>query len=124
MYNYIFWVVYNKNLNRTKSKWVSRHNASGVVFFAVLIHVVFIAECIKVTFKFKNTAYLNPNKFIEGTLGLLCILAIYLFYTESRIAKIANNHLNDKTNGTIRGLIVLALIFIPLSITIILGWKK
>lgn len=125
MYNYIFWVVYNRNINRNKSKWLSRHNASGAVFFALFVHVIFVMECIKAIFKFKpSLEFLTINRVGEGIFFLLCILLTYLFYTENRIAKIVDSHSNDRKNGMLNGLIVLMLIFIPLCIIIILGWKK
>ena len=50
MYDYIFWVIYNRNINQNKSDWLSRNNASGVVFFSLFIHLMVVLQIIKKIF--------------------------------------------------------------------------
>ena|ERR1019366_1663898 len=126
MYNYIFWVIYNRNINHNKSKWLSRHNASGVVFFAILVHVsLLIAGSKKIFGANLDLEYLTANRSIEVIGVLLCILCVYLYYTKSRIVKLENKFLsNSKIIERNNGWIVSLIIFIPLLLIIIMGWER
>ena len=124
MYSYIFEVIYKRNISRDKSTWLSRHNASGVVFFALVVHAAFLLEIIKTLFGVKiDLGFLTNNRGIEVVLFLLCMAGIYLYFNENRITKIENKFLAD---GKIKnnGLVVFLVIFVPLLIVIALGWKK
>lgn len=126
MYNYIFWVIYNRNINRNKSKWLSRHNASGVVFFAILVHIsLLIAVSKKIFGANLDLEYLTANRSVEIIGVLLCILCVYLYYTKSRIVELENKFLrNNKIVERNNGWIVSLIIFIPLLLIIIMGWER
>lgn len=124
MYNYIFWVIYRRNINRNKDKWLSKNNASGVVFFALFVHIILILTLIKWISGLKpDLSYFTNNRGV-GILGvLLCISATYLYYSENRIAKIESKYINSDQEKKNNGLIVSIIIFIPLLIIIVLNWK-
>ena len=129
MYNYIFWVLYNRDLNRRgKSNTFSRYDASLIVFIALLIHITFIVELIKRfffnVFASLHLEYLINNKGIEILLFIACIFLIFNFYTENRINKIVDKYSPKKNQPLISGIIVLLIIFIPLISLIIIGWKR
>ncbi len=128
MYNYIFWVLYNRDLNRRKkSKTFSRYDASLIVFFTLLVHIAFILEIIKKFFfgffESLHLDYLTNNKGFEVLLFALLIFLVYKFYTENRIKMIVNKYSGLKWNPTLNGIIVLVIIFLPLILLIIMGWK-
>ncbi|RWZ84326.1 MULTISPECIES: hypothetical protein [Hydrotalea] len=126
MYDYIFWILYRRNINRNNSEWLSRNNASGVVFFAIFIHVVFVILIIKKLVRSNlGLESINFDKGILGVSFLLCILLVYLYYTKNKIAKIGKKYENrDSAYIEFGGWIVAALIFIPLLIILIIGWKR
>lgn len=126
MYDYIFWVLYSRNINRNKSEWLSRNNASGVVFFSIFIHIVFIIQIIKkLVSSDLGLEKINFDKTVLGIAFLLCILFVYLYYTKKKIIRIGEKYKNSESIYILYGgWIVLAIIFIPLLIVIILGWKK
>jgi hypothetical protein len=124
MYNYIFWTVYNRNISRNKGEWLSRQNASGVVFFAIFIHLFFIIEIIKRFWFNLDLKYLTENTGISILGVFFFILVTYLYYSKSRIAKINYKYSkNQKIVERSNGWIVLLIIFIPLLLIIIFGWK-
>jgi len=68
MYGYIFWVIYEKNKLQDKSDWLSRNNASGIVFFALLLHFLLVVQLAEVFLREKLLPLaLTSNK---GTLTL------------------------------------------------------
>lgn len=125
MYNYIFWVIYTRNINRNKGEWLSRHNASGIVFFAILIHTLLFLEISGKWFNSKiNLEYLMTNKAFSVLGVLLCIFSIYLYYTKKRITKIENKYCHNKSIEKLNNnWIVLFIIFIPLLTVMIIGKK-
>ena len=122
MYNYIFWIIYKRNIENDKPEWLSRNNASGVVFFASAIHIMFLIECLK---KFWGIdvyiGFISEYKSISVIAILLCIFLVYRFYTKNRINKICMRY-SSKYKGN--GWLIAAIIFIPLIIIMILTNKK
>ncbi|PZX59121.1 hypothetical protein [Hydrotalea sandarakina] len=125
MYDYIFWILYSRNINRNKGEWLSRNNASGVVFFAIFIHIAFFIQIIKKIVGSKSgLRIINFNSTILIVVFLLCILCVYLYYNKYRIARIERKYKNSNSAYIkFGGWIVAILIFVPLLIIIILGWK-
>jgi hypothetical protein len=122
MYNYIFWIIYNRNTNRSKSEWLSRNNASGVVFIALLVHLLLVVQIIKRLFSVSLRGKMELNKGILGIVFLLCILFVYLYYTKSKVAKLEEKYrANESVYVQNGGWIVAALVFIPLGLILILG---
>jgi hypothetical protein len=122
MYNYIFWVIYNRNINRSKSEWLSRNNASGVVFIALLVHLLLVVQIIKRLFSVSLRGKIELNKGILGIVFLLCILFVYLYYPKSKVAKLDEKYrANESVYVQNGGWIVAALVFIPLGLILILG---
>lgn len=125
MYDYIFWILYSRNINRDKGEWLSRNNASGVVFFAIFIHIDFFIQIIKKIVGSKSgLRSINFDSTILIVVFLLCILCVYLYYNKYRIARIERKYKNSNSAYIkFGGWIVAILIFVPLLIIIILGWK-
>lgn len=124
MYNYIFWVIYQKNINSEKGKWLSKNNASGVVFFSILVHVALIFQLSKTFFGVTPALqYITTHKGLEIIIGLLCIGVVYLFYSENQIAKLEEKYANNEALNDYGGWVVFLVIFIPLILIIVMGWK-
>ena len=122
MYNYIFWVIYSRNINRDKSEWLSRNNASGVVFIALLIHLLLIVQIIKKFFSLNLPGKIELNKEILSIAFLLCILFVYLYYTKSKVAKLSEKYrANERVYVQNGGWVVAALVFVPLILILLLG---
>lgn len=121
MYNYIFWIIYNRNINRDKSEWLSRNNASGVVFFAIFIHIAFLFVVIDKLLKFRHTTnFISSNKGLVFIIILLFMLFTFLYYNKERITAIERKYSNREGLTQYGGLIVASLIFVPLLFIIIL----
>ena len=124
MYNYIFWVVYDGNRNRNKSITLSRWNASGVVFFAALMHIGLpIAICMKYKIVPMSLAFINGNHFVGVAFFLFLIFLIERYYSEKRIKKLSEKYAKRSLSGLVDVLLITALIVIPLIAIIILRWK-
>ncbi len=117
--------MYKRNINKDKGKWLSRNNASGVVFFSIFIHMVLILQLCKYFFGRKlNFQNLSENKSIEILLGLFCMLFTFWYYSETRINNLEKKYANTKSIDTVGGWLVACSIFAPLLFVIILGWKR
>jgi len=124
MYNYVFWVIYEGNISRNKSKVLSRWNASCIVFFTVLLHIfLVISVCKRFEIAPLNLEYLTNNTGIEGVFFLLLMIFFYFYYTESRIEKFREKYASRHWSGIINVIFIGSLIIIPLITIIILRWK-
>ena len=126
MYGYIFWVIYESNRLKDKSEWLSRNNASGVVFFALFIHVVLVIQVVKAFYGRKTLPkYLHVNNAILTIIFLGSIYLVYLSFTKDRIAKLQRKYETKEGILTDNGaLIVALLIFVPLVTVVTLGWTS
>ena len=126
MYGYIFWVIYERNRLKDKSEWLSRNNASGVVFLALFIHVVLVIQVVKAFYGRKTLPkYLHVNNAILTIIFLGSIYLVYLYFTKDRIAKLQRKYETKEGILTDNGaLIVALLIFVPLVTVVTLGWTS
>jgi hypothetical protein len=125
LYDYIFWVIYNSNLKKDKSQWLSRNNASGVVFFSALVHFLLLLMLLK---KFFPNLSLSIQKFdvkeyrgVSIIISLLCIYLTYLYYSKRRIEIIMTKFSAEKMYYFNTPLVAL-IIFVPLIVILIIGW--
>ena len=119
MYNYIFWVIYQKNINNNKGEWLSRNNASGVVFFTVFIHIAFLISIIEKIIHYKRNKNIKANRSLEVFIIIIFLLLTNLYYNKKRVIKINNRYSNIEKNGY-ESAIVASLVFIPLLLFIII----
>ncbi len=124
MYGYIFWIIYERNKLRDKSDWLSRNNASGIVFFALLLHFLLVTQLVE-TFGNRKIlpSALTNNKGVLTLLLLACMVLVFLYFTDDRIKKLRRKYEGKDSilcdNG---GFIVALLIFIPLVAILVIGW--
>lgn len=122
MYRYIFWIVFSRNINRNKSEWLSRNNASGVVFIALLVHIMLVAQILKRLFSIGFHEKIGPNKGVLTILFLLCIFLVFRYFTKARIAKLEEKYQgNENWYVEYGSWIVATIIFIPLLVFLLLG---
>lgn len=118
MYNIIFYYKYRQQENKGRDN--GRFQGSILVFFASLVHVVFIASILR-KYVWSNTdlKFLSGDKLIQSFLFVICIVVIYLYYTPLRIKKLENKYLGNDWFESYGGIISACLIFIPLVLIII-----
>jgi len=94
MYNYIFWVIYNKNINNNKGEWLSRNNASGIVFFTIFIHIAFLISIIEKIINYKQNQIIKANTSLEVFIVIIFLLLTNLYYNKKRVLKIKSRYSN------------------------------
>ncbi|SRR5258708_5475700 len=123
MYDFIFWVVYSDNRRKSKSTWLSRSNASGIVFFALLIHVFFIIEILKkAEISYVSLKYLTNHRSIEVLIGLALMSFAFFYYNDKRVITINDRFLKNTRAKWQNRLMVVLVIFVPLLSIMIMGW--
>jgi hypothetical protein len=124
MYGYIFWVIYEKNKLRDKSDWLSRTNASGIVFFALLLHILLVLQIVNVFYYGRKTlpASWNVNKGILFVLALVSLALVCLYFNKERIKKLQRKYESkDSILNENGGFVVALLVFVPLIAIIVMG---
>jgi hypothetical protein len=122
MYDYIFWVVYKDNINKNKGNWLSRSNASGVVFFAAIMHVfLIISICKKFSIANISLKYLTSHRELEWIIGLLLMALTFYYYSENRANGVLEKYSSNLRSKWANRLMVALLILLPLLCIIILN---
>jgi len=123
LYDYIFWVIYSANLEKDKGEWLSRHNASGIVFFSFIVHILLLFTILK---KYLNiivdAKVWNASKWVVYPLTLICITMIYFYFSRRKIDRIMIKFSKDKTYHINKPLVAL-IIFVPLIACFVIGWR-
>lgn len=128
MYNFVYYVLYKRNLKDGKGS--ARYNGSLIVAVTLMIHIgLLIAIMKKIFLSNVNWKYISEitkeYKAIEIMLIVLFILSVFLYYTKTRSEKVFNYYSqNVKHKKLTDGIKVLLIIFIPLITMMIIGWKK
>lgn len=123
MYDYIFLVIYRWGINKNKSHWLSAQHACNGVSFALLIHIGLVIEVLKNYFVSGFTKFSSASKSIVVIGVVLIFIVVRLYYNHKRISRIKDKLQPVIEKHRFNGLIVFGLIFIPLIITIFIGWK-
>src|ERR1017187_9870533 len=125
MYNFIYFVLYKGNTK--DGSFIARFQASLIVFISLVIHFAFLAVIIKKIsykyFEYLPLDILTKNKVIEIIIFLIIQFCIYFYYNPARIGKIMNKYAM-KTSSVNNTIITLVIIFLPLTLLILIGWKR
>ena len=124
MYNYIFATIYKWAIGKDKGKWLSKQHACNGVTFALITHLGLLFEFFKKGsgIRFNKFASIEKNSIVIAI--VLLFLAVRLFYTKIRINRIESKYIDTGKIGKNGGWFVFAVIFIPLFILIIIGWRR
>lgn len=73
MYNFIFWIIYSRQIEKGRSHGFARYNAVLAVAFALIVHMCFLVGIYK---KIRHTQTLFANYHVDK--NLLGIFVIFL----------------------------------------------
>ena len=119
LYNFIFCVLYKRDLDRGKSESFSRYDAVLIVAFTLFLHLSLFVSLVKKIFSDRfeelNLSYLlDKDKIIYIIILVGCFFLLIRFYNEIKIEKmIARFDMNVNSSKTSNIIKVLLAIFIP-----------
>lgn len=123
MYNFIYYVIYNQQLEKGKSPGFSRYNGCLIVALALIIHMMFLFAITKSIIlhwfekHFRKIETWNVPIFV-----ITIFIIVFSYYNKEKSEKILNkfsNYLNP--TRTINYMKIMLIMFIPLLIAIILS---
>jgi len=125
MYNFIFYVMYHRQLKMDGDKVFARYNGAFIVFFALLVHLVllgaifrkFYLHCYGIDMYINNKAIIAL--FVIGFMILTC-----LYYNKKRAERVLSAYSSDldpvRSGNIVK---VVSILFIPLAVAIFLSRK-
>lgn len=106
-------------MQKNKGAWLSRFNASAVVFFSAFIHIALIIAVLEKMVSYKqHTNIVSSNKWCFILIFFAIIFAVFLYYNPKRVERIENKF--SKKDISLGDVAVASLVLIPLLGVIIL----
>lgn len=127
MYDFIFYVIYNQQLQKAKSQKFARYNGSLIALVTFFFHIFLLLTIIKFFGNINITIFgllLKENRFLEVGFLVVCLGVAYYFYNDKRIERISNKYVNSgNPTSRINYLKVILLMFVPLILFFVLARK-
>jgi hypothetical protein len=124
MYNFIFYVMYNYNIERGRSTTSARHQATTLVTLEIFTNIMLILIICK---RFYNTigeglGFLNEYKILMFALMIGTGLLVFKYYSPDRIE--ANAGSTRYSNISIHKFLMFILIVFPIIVILLLSQKS
>jgi hypothetical protein len=120
MYSFIYFVIYNQQIQRGKSESFSRYNGSLIVSLAFGIHIMFILAIIKkIRSYFFNLDFFTETKNTLTPFVFILMISTFFYYNKNRTDKILVKYSAiEKPLSQPNIFKVICIIFIPLAFII------
>ena len=123
MYNFVYYVIYNQQIQKGKSEWFSRCNGAGVAALSATMHGMFLISVTRrIVFKYLRISTENKDwGFVYWVSAIIFALTFWWFNSAKRTQLINDKLLTDKDpsrNGNIFK--VLAILVIPVILIMIM----
>jgi hypothetical protein len=125
MYDFIYYVIYNQQLEKGKSLGFSRYNGCLIVAFTIWVHILFLFALLKTIFIEWFRSHIGKSNhaitglFFVGVFGL-----VFYHYNIKRTEAILNRYSNGMNPTSVSNYgKVIGILFIPLILIAILASK-
>ena len=122
MYNFIYFVIYNQQIQKGSSQTFARYNGSLIVALALIGHASLVLLSLKkVLSNFFAIEFPAKNKVVFLPFVILFILLALLYYNSDRTKEVIEKFTSDKDPVRILNFVkVLSIIFVPVIFGVIL----
>ncbi len=125
MYDFIYFIIYQQQIEKGKSLGFARYNGCLIVGLTVIIHLMLLFSILKTIFSDWFTHHLG--KVSEGTnlfftIAIFCL--VFYYYNARKTKRVMNKYAGKVKQKKIFNLLkITVIIFIPLMIEIMLARK-